>query len=31
MVFHENDLIYEEAPDDGYYALMDRWATQEHA
>jgi hypothetical protein len=31
MVFHEDDLIYEAAPDDGYFALMERWATQEHA
>lgn len=31
VVLHEDDLIYEEAPDDGYYALMERWAAQEHA
>ena len=31
LVLHEDDLIYEEAPDDGYYALMERWAAQEHA
>ncbi|WP_300556173.1 GFA family protein [Maricaulis sp.] len=30
-VFHEDELIYEEAPDDGYFALMERWAAQEHA
>lgn len=31
MVFHEDDLIYAEAPDDGYFALMERWTSQEHA
>lgn len=31
MIFDENALIYEAAPDDGYYALMERWAAQEHA
>jgi len=31
MVFHEDELIYEEAPDDGYFALMERWAAQEYA
>ena len=31
MIFREDDLIYEEAPDDGYYALMSRWAAQEFA
>ncbi|WP_300545678.1 GFA family protein [Maricaulis sp.] len=31
MIFDENALIYEEAPDDSYYALMERWAAQEHA
>jgi hypothetical protein len=29
MVFHEDDLIYAEAPDDGYFALMERWSVQE--
>jgi hypothetical protein len=28
--FRDDDLIYEDAPDDGYFALMERWATQEH-
>lgn len=31
VVFHEDALIYEEAPDDGYFALMERWAAQEYA
>tara|TARA_R110000868_G_scaffold158190_4_gene386147 strand:- start:2885 stop:3343 length:459 start_codon:yes stop_codon:yes gene_type:complete len=31
MTFHDDDLIYEDAPDDGYFALMERWSTQEHA
>ena len=31
MMFDKEDLIYEEAPDDGYFALMERWAAQEHA
>lgn len=31
MIFDENALIYEGAPDDSYYALMERWAAQEHA
>lgn len=31
IVFEENTLIYEAAPDDSYYALMERWAAQEHA
>ncbi|MHA6289016.1 GFA family protein [Maricaulis sp. CAU 1757] len=31
MIFHADDLIYAEAPDDGYFALMERWANQEHA
>ena len=31
MVFHEDDLIYNQAPDDGYFALIERWASQEHA
>jgi hypothetical protein len=31
MSFDGEDLIYDEAPDDGYFALMERWAVQEHA
>lgn len=31
VVFAEDALIYEEAPDDGYFALMERWAAQEYA
>ena len=30
IIFDEDALIYEEAPDDGYFALMERWAAQEH-
>ena len=30
VTFRDDDLIYEDAPDDGYFALMERWATQEH-
>ncbi|MEP3072182.1 GFA family protein [Maricaulis sp.] len=31
MTFDENALTYDKAPDDSYYALMERWAAQEHA
>ena len=31
VVFGEDELIYDEAPDDGYFALMERWSTQQHA
>ena len=31
MIFPEDTLIYETAPDDGYFALIERWAAQEHA
>jgi hypothetical protein len=31
MVLDPDDLIYETAPDDGYFALVERWAAQEHA
>lgn len=29
--FSDDELTYRQAPDDGYFALMERWATQEHA
>lgn len=31
MIFGEDELIYDEAPDDGYFALMERWTAQENA
>tara|TARA_R110002072_G_scaffold123116_1_gene258298 strand:- start:3414 stop:3872 length:459 start_codon:yes stop_codon:yes gene_type:complete len=31
VIFRDDDLIYEDAPDDGYFALMERWSAQEHA
>ena len=27
----EDSLVYDYAPDDGYFALIERWASQEHA
>lgn len=30
VVFGDDDLIYDEAPDDGYFALIERWRAQEH-
>jgi hypothetical protein len=31
MQFPEDSLVYDYAPDDGYFALIERWASQEHA
>ena len=31
MIFDEDALIYDGAPDDGYFALMQRYADQEYA
>lgn len=31
ITFRDEELIYEDAPDDGYFALMERWAAQEQA